>query len=161
MKLGLIADTHDNVKGIRQALRLFHEHQVHRILHLGDLCQPETAWEFTGVPTSYILGNNELELVALRRALQAAGIEYLGEQAVLTIDGKTLCLYHGTRKSTLQRLIRSQEYDYLLKGHSHEVEDYRVGATRVLNPGALWGARPHTVAILEPESNSFQVLEIE
>lgn len=161
MKLGLIADTHDYVDGIRRAIQLFQVERVDRIFHLGDLCQPETAWEFIGIPTSYILGNNETELVSLRRAFQATGIEYLGEQAVLQVDGKTLCLYHGTRDSTVDRLIQSQEYDYLFKGHSHTLEDYTVGRTRVINPGAVYRAKPRTLATLRPESGELDVFELD
>ena len=160
LRIGLIADTHDNIPAIRKALKIFKKHNVHHILHLGDLSSPDTAWEFTGLPTSYILGNNEFELVRLRRVFEATSIEYLGEQEVLCVDGKTLCLYHGTRHSTLQRLIREQQYDYLLKGHSHVVEDYTIGRTRVLNPGALWRVQCQTVAVFEPQNDTVQVLSV-
>jgi len=161
LKIGLISDTHDHVEGIRKAIRIFQVQGVDRILHLGDLCRPDTAWEFTEISTAYILGNNETDQAALRRALNAAGVEYLGEQAEIQIDGKLLCLYHGTRNSTVDRLIQSQKYDYLLKGHSHAIEDVAIGRTRVLNPGSIYRAKAHTVALLKPESGEFTVFEID
>jgi len=160
LRIGLLADTHDYLKGIREALNVFEVSRVDHIFHLGDLCQPETVWEFTGIPMSYLLGNNDIEVVRLRRALKTAGIEYLGEQAEVSIDGKTLGLYHGTRESTTQRLIRSEKYDYLLIGHSHELEDYTIGRTRVINPGSIWGSDKRTVAVLEPQSGELEILEI-
>lgn len=160
MRYGLIADTHDNIGAIRQALKEFETHQVDRILHLGDLCQAEIAWEFSGAPVSYILGNNELEVVHLRKAVEAAGMEFLGEQAELKLNGISICLYHGTRQATLDRLIASQQYDYLLKGHSHYVEDYQSGRTRILNPGALWRAEEYSIAVFEPLKDKFQLIEL-
>jgi hypothetical protein len=160
-RFGLIADTHDNIEAIRRALEVFQSCKVNKILHLGDMCEAETAWEFTELPTAYVLGNNELEVVRLRRTLEAIGIDYLGEEAEMQINGKSICLYHGSRDSTTQRLIRSQQYDYLLKGHSHAIEDYRVGRTRVINPGAIYRARPRSVAIFEPEKDLVEFYEVD
>ncbi len=38
---------------------------------------------------------------------------------------------------------------YILFGHSHRPADLRVGRVRLINPGALDRARPHTVATLD------------
>lgn len=160
MKIGLIADTHDNTDGIRLALKIFQQERVERIYHLGDLCQPETVWEFADTPSAFIRGNNELELVRLVRTFKSAGLDYLGEQAAVQANGRSLCLYHGTRPTTLQKLIDSQQFDYVLKGHSHSIEDYTVGRTRILNPGAAWRSRSRSVALLDTLSDSFQVMEL-
>jgi uncharacterized protein len=160
LRLGILSDTHDNVTGIRQALRVFKKKKVHHILHLGDLCAPETAWEFAGEKVSILLGNNELEIVKLCRTLEQIGLGYLGEEARFESGGKTIGLYHGTRQSTLDRLAESQKFDYLLKGHSHEIEDYKVGRTRVLNPGAVYRVQPKTVGIFEPARDTFSILEL-
>jgi predicted phosphodiesterase len=50
--------------------------------------------------------------------------------------------------------------DYLLHGHSHEVRDERVGRTRIINPGALCRAARYTAAILDPDADALEVLEV-
>ena len=50
--------------------------------------------------------------------------------------------------------------EYLLHGHTHEVRDERVGPTRVINPGALFRASRYTAAVLEPETDRLEILEL-
>ena len=50
--------------------------------------------------------------------------------------------------------------DFLLHGHTHTVQDERVGRTRVINPGALHRASRYTCALLDPSGKSVRWLEI-
>jgi predicted phosphodiesterase len=36
-------------------------------------------------------------------------------------------------------------------GHTHQAEQHRVGKTLVLNPGALYRATPHSLALVDLE----------
>jgi predicted phosphodiesterase len=50
--------------------------------------------------------------------------------------------------------------NYLLHGHTHEPRDERIESTRVINPGALFRARRYTVALLEPEKDRLQFVDV-
>ena len=45
--------------------------------------------------------------------------------------------------------MRTEGVAYLCHGHTHATRDERLGPTRVINPGALFRARRHTVAVLD------------
>jgi predicted phosphodiesterase len=39
--------------------------------------------------------------------------------------------------------------EYVLHGHTHRANDVSIAGLRIINPGALFRARPHTVATLD------------
>ncbi|MCA9019008.1 MAG: metallophosphoesterase, partial [Planctomycetaceae bacterium] len=52
------------------------------------------------------------------------------------------------------------EPDYLLTGHSHQSHDFRAGATRRINPGALFRAKVFTVAVLDLATDELELREV-
>ena len=60
---------------------------------------------------------------------------------------------HGVHPSHDARLFRqvciSGDYDLVCYGHTHQAEQHRAGKTLVLNPGALYRATPHSIAVVE------------
>jgi len=69
--------------------------------------------------------------------------------ADVVLDGKRVAVIHGDDGKLLQRLILSQDYDYVLHGHTHQKREVKSGRTRVINPGALHRAAEKTVALLD------------
>ena len=49
-------------------------------------------------------------------------------------------------------MIASGDYDLVCYGHTHAAEQHREGKTLVLNPGALYRADPHSLAVVELET---------
>jgi len=47
----------------------------------------------------------------------------------------------------LQNTITSESFDMVCYGHTHVAEQHRQGKTLVVNPGAIYRAQPHTLAI--------------
>jgi len=50
---------------------------------------------------------------------------------------------------------------YILFGHSHRPADLRVGRVRLINPGALDRARPHTVATLDLKRDLVRLWQVD
>lgn len=44
--IGIMSDSHDNLKAIRSALDVFNQANVELVIHAGDLISPFTAMEF-------------------------------------------------------------------------------------------------------------------
>jgi predicted phosphodiesterase len=78
---------------------------------------------------------------------------------IVTLHGKRLAVTHGDSPNELERL-ETQHPDYLFSGHTHKVADFQRGATRLINPGALFRAPHWTVGLLDLESNEFRLLTI-
>ena len=45
-------------------------------------------------------------------------------------------------------------------GHTHEAEQHREGKTLVLNPGALYRANPHSIAVVELDTMEATIIPL-
>lgn len=137
------------------------------LIHLGDIGSVEVIDALAAThPTTgsqieahAVLGNCDHDADALARYAQDLGVEMHPRFGAFEIDGKRIVFTHGHLGSVLQDAI-ADGTDYLLHGHTHLRSDDRVGKTRVINPGALFRAAQHTVALLTPASGGLRVLEV-
>lgn len=142
MKIGILSDTHNHTPRTREALKFFREEKVRELIHCGDMTRIETAELFQDFTLHHVFGNNDIDEIGLQLTIQAfAPGSGSCELYSAEIDGKRIAAIHGHQLSTLMQLIQSQRYDYVFHGHTHRVRDERIGKTRVINPGALGGAR--------------------
>lgn len=165
--LGLLSDTHGRSGIARDAVELLLDHGADILIHLGDVGSPEVidALAVTRdntdqqVEAHLVFGNCDWEAQALGRYGRDLGVIVHERAGELVIDGKRLVFTHGHDSRAMGHAINSQA-DYLLHGHTHQQSDDMVDQTRVINPGALFRARRHTVALLTPASGKLQILEV-
>ena len=139
MKIGLISDTHDNIQNIQHAVSLFNNKHVSFVIHAGDIVSPEAVEAFTGIKLIGILGNNDLEIHGLTSAFDKIGGQLKGEFCEMEQDDLIFAIYHGTNLGRKESLIQSGRYDVVICGHTHRVQNKRVGKTLVVNPGTANG----------------------
>jgi uncharacterized protein len=139
MKIGLISDTHDNIQNIQNAISLFNDKHVSFVIHAGDIVSPEAVEAFTGVKLIAVLGNNDLEIDGLTNAFDRIGGQLKGEFYELVQDDLIFAIYHGTNSRRKESLIQSGKYDIVVCGHTHRVQNKKVGKTIVVNPGTANG----------------------
>jgi putative phosphoesterase len=160
MRIGVVSDTHRNLRAVAEALRILEEREVGCILHCGDIDNAETVELFAGMRTHFILGNCDYDVAELQRAAKAIDASLHGRFADLELAGKRIALVHGDDKRLIKEMETSGRFDYLFYGHTHEPEEHRTGRTLVLNPGALYRARPKTFVILDLVTGKFERLAI-
>jgi putative phosphoesterase len=152
VKIGVMADSHENMPMIAEAVKLFNREKVALVLHAGDIISPITAKEFKKLKAKFIgvFGNNDGDKLYLRHQFQKIGELYEGIRE-LEVKGKRIILMHQPR--ALDALIASKKYDVIIYGHTHRV-DVRPGPPVVLNPGECggWLTGKCTVGILDIES---------
>lgn len=145
MKIGVMSDSHDRYEGIQMAVEAFRERGVEMIIHCGDWVAPLTLQVFIkhakelNVPIKSVFGNNDAEKARLYERNIALGspVEFnLTDLLVFDAAGKTIGVYHGTDQNILDALIKSQSYDAMFTGHTHEYRNETSGKTLILNPGA-------------------------
>jgi len=137
MKLGVVADTHDNLAYVERAVELFESEGVERVIHCGDIVAPFSATPFDSEAFEFyaVRGNNDGEW-ALANVVEAFGT-YIGECGQFTVDNTSIVVYHGTNKLLREALAECGAYDYVLHGHTHERTIDDRGETVVVNPGGL------------------------
>ena len=63
MRIGILADTHDNLPKIERAVRFFNKEKVDFVLHAGDFIAPFAVSKLKGLTCSWlgVFGNNDGE----------------------------------------------------------------------------------------------------
>ena len=160
MRIGIVSDTHDQVARTARAVRRLADEGAEALVHCGDLTGPDIVHECAELPSYFVFGNNDFDRSGLRRAMTEIGAVCLGDSGDFELGGRRIAVTHGDVSSELRRLT-AREPDYLLFGHSHIATDERIGATRLINPGALHRAPVWTVALLDLETDALQLLTID
>ncbi|MCH7707076.1 MAG: metallophosphoesterase family protein, partial [Myxococcales bacterium] len=166
MKLGIVADVHCNIEGLRTALDLMGP--VDELLCVGDaVYQFRFSNEVLALlrerNTRYILGNHERVLLgpwgeAARASPSVQGdlLAYMADQPYhleTQVNGRKLVLVHGSpfdphdeylypNSPNLQKLAQI-EADFIILGHTHYHMALPVGRALVVNPGSAGEPRDH------------------
>lgn len=160
MLIGILSDTHENEPAIQAALALLKRYPLEFIVHCGDIISPPVLENFEGFNVRFVFGNNDGEEDGLRAKAKQLGLGPIEDELTFSALGKAFHVYHGTSARHLQKLIDSQQYDYILTGHTHVVRDETIGKTRVINPGALFRAPRYTCAVLDIATSRLEILDI-
>jgi putative phosphoesterase len=169
MRIGIVSDTHDNDEVVSRAVHRLRKGGVDLVLHCGDITTPETVRRFAGLPTHFVFGNWDGDLLPhgrgrrprregvsrnrdhsrLRRAIEEIGGTLHEPFGELEIEQRLIGWIHGHYRDRLRELEEADYFDYLFYGHTHEQEQHRTGRTLVVNPGALSRATPCTLVLLD------------
>ena len=151
MQIGVISDTHGHLENTLAAVRMLNSLEVEQVLHCGDIGSPRIPALLAGWPTHFVFGNCDhgTELVELRSAIAAAGQTCHERFGDLELAGRKIALIHSDDARLFRQVTTSGEYDLVCYGHTHQAEQHRAGKTLVLNPGALYRAAPHSIAVVD------------
>lgn len=159
-RLGVVSDTHGQAAFAREAAHLLQSFDVQTVLHCGDIGSVEIVRVFSQWPTHFVLGNVDEPAAPLRAAIEAAGQHFHARFGQLELAGRKIAFLHGDDTLLLQETINGGRYDLVCFGHTHRAEQRQVGPTLALNPGALYRANPHTLAIVELPELTVQTLRV-
>ena len=160
MRVGIISDTHGQVDFTRGAVRMFESLGVERVLHCGDVGSPAVVELFERWPTDFVFGNCDTEQRALRSVIERAGHVCHGEFGDLEIEGVRIALLHSHDRRLFSASIGSGRYATICYGHTHVAAIERRGEVLLVNPGAIYRAQPHSVALLELPENKATIVEL-
>ena len=158
--VGIISDTHDNRKAIRQAVEIFNSRGASLVIHAGDLVAPFTALDFKSLNCSMeiVFGNNDGERIGLSVSFKETGSLLPGPRT-FSFQGKKFLLMH--EPGSLETLAGSDNVDVIIYGHTHEI-DIRKGPPLIINPGEAggWLRDKSTIALLDLETMAVEVIEL-
>jgi hypothetical protein len=149
MRLGVISDTHGHVELTRPAVRMLESLEVDAVLHCGDIGSIEIVNLFAAWPTHFVFGNCDYNTDELAAAIRKAGQTCHGLFGDLEFDGVRVALLHSHERRRFREAIDSGDYQLVCYGHTHVAAIDRHGETLVVNPGAIYRAEPHSLAIID------------
>jgi hypothetical protein len=161
MLIGILSDTHDNMKTLKKAVDCFNERGVALVLHAGDFVAPFTAREFRrlGCKLIGVFGNNDGDKLMLAKQYEGIGQLYDGIHQ-LDLEGKVLVITHYP--NIAETLAARGAYDVVIYGHNHRAE-IREPKPLVINPGECggWLEGKSTICIVDLEKMQAELVRLE
>jgi len=163
MKIAIIADSHDNLVTLEQALKWIEKQKIKEIIHCGDVANSETLLElaknFSG-KINLVFGNadDRQRIFALAKKLE--NIRIYGEKGEIKRNSKKIAFTHF--KNTAHQIALKNKFDLIFYGHSHKPWQEQVGRSCLVNPGNLAGLfyRP-TFAVYDTKTNRLELKILE
>lgn len=149
MRLGVVSDSHGHVPCTQAAVRMLESLDVDLVVHCGDVGSPDIIGLFAKWPTHFVFGNVDDDLAELETAANAAGQHWHGAKGEIAVAGRRIAWLHGHDHELFRATVRGGEFDLVCYGHTHRSEWHDQRSTRVLNPGALYRANPHSLAVVD------------
>ena len=139
MKIGVVSDTHNNLKNCNKIVELFNDAEVDRVIHTGDITQAKTLEIFSRLeaPLWGVFGNNDLgERDSLFGAVNHFGFKFIDPPMTLDWLDKKIVVVHDPIELSM---VEPSSYDFILHGHTHrKTVDYQRDQL-TFNPGECAG----------------------
>jgi uncharacterized protein len=162
MQIGVVSDTHGHVSNTRAAVQMLQSFEIKAVLHCGDIGSTVIVPLFANWPTHFVFGNVDGRSHAgeLRKAIEQAGQSCHGRFGSLELGGVKIALIHGDDERLLDETIAGGAYGLVCHGHTHVPRNEKIGNTLVLNPGALYRASRHTIAIVTLPTLQIETIQV-
>lgn len=168
MKIGILSDTHDNIKLMNEAIKVFNEREVDLVVHCGDWVAPFmlVCLQRLNCPVKTVFGNNDGDKFRHAKVAKDLGLDIDIEERFLEfdIDDKKACVFHGDYDRMVEALIKSNMWDIVIYGHNHTPKIETTGGVLSINPGAfvhLGKKAGQSFAIYDSESHSAEHIYFE
>ncbi len=161
MLIGIITDSHENMDNIQRAVSIFNEKKVELVLHCGDIISPITAKEFKNLNSkmTLVFGNNDGEKPFLIKNFNDFGTFYPPGHE-FELENKKFIMMH--EPIGIEALAQSQEYDYIVYGHTHKQDIRKIGKTTIINVGEScgWLTGEAFIGILDTNKNEVETIQL-
>ena len=148
MLVGVVSDTHNNIKNIKKIISLFNEEQVDLVIHTGDISKASTLEVFSNLnsPLVGVFGNNDRIEEGLKEVCEVYNFNFQEPPLSLTLENKKVAVFH--EPELIEGYIKDhQDIDLILHGHTHRYKEETVGGIIYFNPGESAGSMEGKSAI--------------
>lgn len=163
MIIGVLSDTHDELSNLLVALETFRNAHIETVIHCGDLTGLEMVSHFEGFRTIYTHGNMDHVTGTIKKRFEKMRRDnYAGSVFRGQLDGIPVAATHSHIESKLMDLVRSQRFQWVFHGHTHQKRDEVIHSVRIVNPGALGGLRkgPRSFCIVDLTAGEVQFITV-
>ena len=140
MKIGVVSDTHNNLKNIEIIINLFNEIKVPIVIHTGDISNANTLEQFSKLNSKLIgvYGNNDRNELGLEEVAQKNKFQFQDPPRKLSLLDKEIVIFHEPDMID-QFLSENKLIDVVLYGHTHRYENNTRNGVLFFNPGESAG----------------------
>lgn len=138
MRIGVVSDTHNNLKNVRRIVELFNTSAVDAVVHTGDITQAKTLDVFASLkmPLVGVFGNNDQERVELDAAIERHGFEFREPPWEFEWANRRIIVAHDPLE--LRDRVHPH-HELVLHGHTHLKRLEQADHQLTFNPGECAG----------------------
>ena len=140
MLIGVVSDTHNNIKNIKQIISLFNNEDVVSVIHTGDIASEKALEEFSSLNSKLIgvYGNNDRSELGLDDIAKKYSFSFQNPPKSIKIIDKRITIFHEPDEID-SFILENPEVDLILHGHTHRYRNEVKDKTLIFNPGESAG----------------------
>lgn len=148
MLIGVVSDTHNNLKNIDQIISLFNDKQIQLVIHTGDIANAKSFDKFSKLNANLIgvYGNNDRNEAGLEDLAIKNNFQFQEPPKLLTLFNRKIAIFH--EPDPIDEFLKvNRNIDIVLHGHTHRYRNEIEKDVLFFNPGESAGMQTGMNAI--------------
>ena len=148
MKIGVVSDTHNNLKNIETIINLFNDEKVTLVIHTGDIANANSLEQFSKLDSELIgvYGNNDRNELGIKEVALKNNFHFQEPPRRLNLLDREIVIFHEPYDID-QYLSENKLINVVLYGHTHRYENNTKNGVLYFNPGESAGMQKGSNAI--------------
>jgi len=141
MLVGVVSDTHNNIKNIENIINIFNKEEVDLVVHTGDISKAETLRLFSNLNCTMtgVFGNNDRIEEGLKEVCRECNFSFQEPPLSLLLEGKKIAVFHDP--DLVESYIEEHaDVQLILHGHTHRYREETLNDIIFFNPGESAGS---------------------
>ena len=140
MKIGVVSDTHNNLKNIEIIINLFNDIKVPIVIHTGDIANAYSLKQFSKLNSELIgvYGNNDRNELGIKEVAIKNNFKFQEPPSRLSLLDREIVIFHEPENID-QFLSENKLINVVLYGHTHRYENNTKNGVLYFNPGESAG----------------------
>ena len=148
MKIGVVSDTHNNLKNIETIINLFNDEKVSLVIHTGDISNANSLEKFSQLKCEFIgvYGNNDRNELGIKEVASKNNFNFQEPPRKLSLSDREIAIFH--EPDNIEKFLSENEgINVVLYGHTHRYENNTKNEVLYFNPGESAGMQRGSNAI--------------
>ena len=140
MIIGVVSDTHNNLKNIERIISLFNDENISLVIHTGDVANANSLSKFSKLNTKLIgvYGNNDRNELGLEEVAFINNFLFQEPPNLITLCKRKIAIFHEPDLID-DFLFQNENIDIVIHGHTHRYRDEIKNEILFFNPGESAG----------------------
>ena len=140
MQIGVVSDTHNNLKNIDIIISLFNKEEIELVVHTGDITNANSLEKFSKLKCKLIgvYGNNDRNERGLKDVALKYNFLFQEPPNILNLCNRNIAIFHEPDFID-DFLLKNNSTDVVIHGHTHRYRQEVKNHTLFFNPGESAG----------------------
>lgn len=140
MLVGVVSDTHNNIKSIKSVIDIFNKEKVDYVIHTGDISNASSLRKFSKLNCQFVgvFGNNDRNENGLKEVCEEFNFHFQEPPFLINLFNKRIAIFHEPDYIE-EYLYKNSNIDLVLFGHTHRYTEETKNKVLYFNPGESAG----------------------